>query len=67
MIDTNELKTISQITDLSGMIEMLKSNPEIVTSVATALGLGSAPAASAEDFESTYSRKDDFFNMAEPF
>ena len=23
--------------------------------------------ASAEDFESTYSRKDDFFNMAEPF
>lgn len=38
-------KDISQITDLSEMIEKLKESPEIVSSVVTALGLGSAPAA----------------------
>ena len=42
MTDSNA-KDISQITDLSEMIEKLKESPEIVSSVVTALGLGSAP------------------------
>ena len=40
MTDSNESKDITQITDLSEMIERLKNNPEIVSSVASALGLG---------------------------
>ena len=43
MTDTNEEKTMDTARDLSEMIERLKSNPEIVTSVASALGLGAPP------------------------
>ena len=42
----NSTKDITQITDISEMIAKLKDNPEIVTSVATALGLGSPPSVS---------------------
>jgi hypothetical protein len=44
MTDSNT-KDISQITDLSEMIEKLKESPEIVSSVITALGLGAPPSA----------------------
>ena len=42
MTDTNDLPEASGIGDLSSMIEKLKEHPEIVSSVAGALGLGAA-------------------------
>ena len=43
MSDTNDTKDLRGITDLSEMIEKLKENPEIVSNVASALGLGVPP------------------------
>ena len=43
MSDTNDTKDLRGITDLSEMIEKLKENPEIVSNVASALGLGVSP------------------------
>ena len=40
MSDINDTKDLRGITDLSEMIEKLKENPEIVSNVASALGLG---------------------------
>ena len=52
MSETNDSKDLRNITDLSEMIEKLRENPEIVSNVASALGLGSIPPPDREESQS---------------
>lgn len=65
MSDTNEAQDLRSITDLSEMIEKLKNNPEIVSNVASALGLGSPPPRNQEG-ESSSSQVSEMLSAVSP-